>query len=123
MKELINSRPPLFSKRRRIIIYALGILAFAFPVFISYYQSNMYKDTINTGVKFKAPITNIDCTNGRSKSRLSFRNNNKEVKHVNVDYTECQKYKIGDTISIYENTDKDWYEIDPFSSPTNSTTK
>ena len=115
MKDLINKQPPSFSKRQKIIIYSLGILAFAFPIVVSYYQNKMYNDTINTGINIKTPIIKIGCTTGRSKSRLYFRNNKKEVKHVNVSDTECQKFKIGDTISIYENNNHDWYEIDPLS--------
>jgi hypothetical protein len=115
LKELINKAPPLFSKRGKIIISALCILAFSIPVFVSYYQSKMYDETINAGRNIKTSIINIGCNSGRSKSRLYFRDTKKEVKHVNVSNTECQMFKIGDTISVYENTDKDWYEIDPSS--------
>lgn len=37
------------------------------------------------------------------------------MKHVNVSYTECKQYSIGDTISVHANEENDWYEIDPSS--------
>lgn len=72
----------------------------------------MYYKTINTGLKIKTAIINIDCSNGRTKSRLYFKNSKKQIKHVNVNRIECEKYKIGDTIFVFENDKNDWYEID-----------
>ena len=74
----------------------------------------MYDQTITKGAKIRASIINIDCSDGRrTKSRLYFKNSRNEVKHVNINYAECQKYKVNDTIYVYVNTEKDWYEIAP----------
>ncbi|MCU7549572.1 hypothetical protein OCK74_10630 [Chitinophagaceae bacterium LB-8] len=61
----------------------------------------------------RTTIIDISFSNGNRKSKLYFRNSQNEVKHVNVNYSECQEYKHGDTITVYANDESDWYEIAP----------
>jgi hypothetical protein len=103
------------SKREKLIIYFLGGALFAFIIFIFYYQERMAKITLQSGKKIQVWIFKVDCTTGKTKSRPYFGNEKGEIKHVNVNYQDCERFKVDDTIYVYENKDKDWYEIDPAS--------
>ena len=73
----------------------------------------MYTETVTTGVKMKVRVANVTCTEGKGRSSLWFRNDNNEVKHVNIPLSDCKNFKVGDSITIFVNKDNDWYEIDP----------
>ena len=90
-----------YSRKAKLIIYILGAAVISFLLFMNYYQKRMYRETINNGRNIRAAIINIDCTNGKGKSRLYFKNEINEVQHVNVSYTECQAFHRGDSISVY----------------------
>ena len=97
-----------------MIIFALGGLAIAFIVFVQFYQDKMYNETLTKGAIIRTTVIDIGCTDSkRAKSRLYFRNSKNEMKHVNISYLQCMKYKLGDTILLYANEEGDWYEIDP----------
>ena len=80
----------------------------AWLIFITFYQQQKANETYQSGKLYKTKVTNIDCTIGKSKSRLYFRNSQGSVKHVNIKYLDCLKFNKGDTISVYENSDEDW---------------
>jgi len=115
MTGLTNRKQTSFSKRGRIFIYILGILAIAFFPVVMYYQNKTYTDTIKIGKNFTTAIINIECSERRSKSRLYIKNQKNELKHVTVNYFQCTRYKIGDIISVYVNQDKDFYVLSPSS--------
>ncbi|RYE53199.1 MAG: hypothetical protein EOP48_14920 [Sphingobacteriales bacterium] len=111
----ITRQQTSYSKRQKRILYFISVALIAGLLFLFYYQKKMTSDTIQTGTRLQVIVTNVDCTNGKTKSRLYFRNDESAVKHVNVNYQDCQSYQPGDTIAVYRNKDKDWYEIDPVS--------
>jgi hypothetical protein len=73
----------------------------------------MYHDTIQNGIKITTVIIKTDCTQGRSKSKLYFKDSKNKREYVSLNYTYCSIFNVGDTISVYKNQEKDWYEIDP----------
>jgi ribosomal protein S17 len=69
-------------------------------------------DTIENGINYKARIIDVGCSD-RTKSRLYFKNLKNKKNHVNVSKSDCLMFKVGDTISVFENKTAEWYEIDP----------
>lgn len=102
-----------YSKRSKLIIYVLGGAVVAFLVFMYYYQAKMSSETMLSGEKLLVVVINVECISTKTKGRLYFKNDKDVVKHVNLSYGDCKEYKIGDTISVYNNKDDDWYELDP----------
>lgn len=84
-------------------------------IYITLYQQNRANETIQSGKLVRTKLTSIYCANGKSKSSLYFRNSEGVIKHVNISYPDCLKFKRGDTIGVFENMEDDWYEIDPAS--------
>jgi hypothetical protein len=113
LKSPLRQQEP-YSRKTTLIIYALGGLAIAFIVFVQFSQGKTYNETVTKGVKIRTTVIDIGCTDSkRAKSRLYFRNSRNEIKHINISYLECMKYKVGEPISLYANEEGDWYEIDP----------
>ena len=115
MNNLYIKPPGEYSKREKIILYTTAVLIIAFFVFINYYQTSKNEKTIRNGKKLKTRIIDVGCTTGKGKSRLYFRDEHNQIKHVNVTYLQCKEFRDGDTISIFVNVMDDWYEIDPAS--------
>ncbi len=90
-----------YSRKARLIIYSLGIVVLAFLVLMFYYNKKIHSETLSSGKRFYATIINVDCTRGKGKSSLFFKNEGNEVRHVNVRYTDCETFRRGDTISVF----------------------
>lgn len=72
----------------------------------------MHDETLESEEKQFTTILNIDCTmSNKSKSRLYFKDDRGQMQHVNVGYTDCKRYSIGDTIQIYKNKEGSWFEL------------
>lgn len=100
-------------KHYKRILYIGFCLIVACLIFVIYFQNKKAKETIQSGNLIKTVVRNIDCTIGKSKSRLYFKNSDGIIKHVNLQYSDCLKFNKGDTIGVFENKEDDWYEIDP----------
>ena len=115
MKNLYVKPPTEYSRKTKAILYVVTAFIAALLIYINYGQNKMYETTSKTGKRFQTVITNVDCTNGKTRSRLYFKYENNEVKHVNVTYSQCNMFNIGDTISVFVNEKEEWFEIDPTS--------
>jgi hypothetical protein len=105
--------PVSYTKKEKLIIYVVGAIVVLLLAYMGFYQYKKYRDTLVNGIKFKTQIIEVSCTGGSTKSRLYFRNMNEYKKHVNVKKSDCLLFKVGDSISVFENKTEDWYEIDP----------
>jgi hypothetical protein len=102
-----------YSAKTKLFLYFLTGAIIVLLIFIAYYQQKKTAETLQLGKQIQVLITSVYCTDSkRTKSSLFFRTVEGEVNHVNLKYEDCKLYKAGDTISVYKNTDKTWYEID-----------
>ena len=99
----------LNSKKSKIILYSLAVLIFIALFVGQYFKDKIYSDTIDNGVTTKVKIFNVICTNGKGQSNLWFKDANQIVHHVNLNYIECSKYKIGDSVLLLDNPYSDFY--------------
>lgn len=107
--------PVNYSRKEKLVIYIVGVFVVSLLAYTGFYQYKKYRDTFVNGVNFKARIIEVGCSGAGTYSRLYFSNLKKEKKHVNVSKSDCLLFKVGDTISVFENKKEDWYEIDPAS--------
>ena len=101
-----------YSKTQRLFIYITGAIVILFLILSSPVHDRTDRDTFKKGKKLRVAVLNVICTDGKAQSSLYFRNNNNEVKHVNVNYHDCLKYKAGDSITVILNKESDWYLLD-----------
>jgi hypothetical protein len=105
--------PVSYTKKEKLIIYVVGAIVVSLLAYTGFYQYKKYRDTFVNGINFKTQIIEVSCTGGGTKSRFYFRNMKGDKKYVNVSKSDCLLFKVGDSISVFENKTEDWYEKEP----------
>lgn len=63
----------------------------------------MSSETRFSGKKLQTTVIKLECTIAKTKSKLYFKNDEGDIKHINLNYDDCKEYNTGDIILVYSN--------------------